>query len=29
MLEQVKTILGITGTYQDETIKGYIEEIMQ
>ena len=29
MLEQVKTILGITGTYQDETIKGYIEEVKQ
>ena len=29
MLEKVKTILGITGTYQDETIKGYIEEVKQ
>ena len=29
MLEKVKTMLGITGTYQDETIKGYIEEVKQ
>ena len=29
MLEKVKTILGITGTYQDETIKEYIEEVKQ
>lgn len=29
MLEKVKTMLGITGTYQDETIKEYIEEVKQ
>lgn len=27
MLEQVKTALGITGDYQDETIEGYIAEV--
>lgn len=28
MLEQVKTALGITGTYQDNTIQGYINEVI-
>lgn len=27
MLEKVKNALGITGDYQDETLKGYIEEV--
>ena len=27
MLENVKTMLGITGTYQDATIQLYIEEV--
>lgn len=27
MLEQVKTGLGITGTYQDNTIQTYIDEV--
>lgn len=29
MLKKVKSNLGITGNYQDETIKGYIEEVKQ
>lgn len=29
MLEQVKELLGITGKFQDETIKGWIDEIKQ
>lgn len=29
MLEQVKANLGITGTYQDTTIQGYIDEVKQ
>lgn len=29
MLEKIKTNIGITGNYQDETIKGYIEEVKQ
>lgn len=29
MLKKVKSNLGITGSYQDETIKGYIEEVKQ
>lgn len=29
MLEKVKTNLGITGTYQDETLQGYINEVKQ
>lgn len=29
MLEKVKSNLGITGNYQDETIKGYIEDVKQ
>ena len=29
MLEQVKQNLGITGTYQDKTIQGYIDEVKQ
>ena len=29
MLEKVKTMLGITGTYQDGTIQGYIDEVKQ
>lgn len=29
MLEKVKTMLGITGTYQDNTIQGYIDEVKQ
>ena len=28
MLENVKTALGITGTYQDATIQIYIDEVM-
>lgn len=28
-LEKVKTNLGITGTYQDATIQGYIDEVKQ
>lgn len=27
MLEQVKTLLGITGSYQDDTINEYIIEV--
>lgn len=27
MLEDVKKFLGITGTYQDDTLKVYIEEV--
>lgn len=27
MLEKVKASLGITGTYQDTTIQGYIDEV--
>lgn len=26
-LENVKSMLGITGTYQDNTLKGYIDEV--
>lgn len=29
MLEKVKTNLGITGSYQDEIIEGYINEVKQ
>lgn len=29
MLEKVKTNLGITGTFQDTTIQGYIDEVIQ
>lgn len=29
MLEKIKTNIGLTGSYQDETIKGYIEEVKQ
>ena len=29
MLEAVKKLLGITGTYQDDTISGYIAEVKQ
>ena len=29
MLEKVKTNLGITGTFQDTTIQGYIDEVKQ
>ena len=29
MLEAVKKLLGITGTYQDDTISGYIAEVQQ
>ncbi len=29
MLENVKAMLGITGTYQDEAIQGYIDEVKQ
>lgn len=29
MLEKVKNMLGITGSYQDDTIQGYIDEVMQ
>lgn len=28
MLEQVKTALGITGTYQDDTLQVYIDEVL-
>lgn len=27
MLEQIKTNLGITGTFQDSTIQGWIDEV--
>lgn len=27
MLEQIKTNLGITGTFQDTTIQGWIDEV--
>lgn len=29
MLEKVKAALGITGEYQDGTIQGYIDEVME
>ena len=29
MLEKIKANLGITGTYQDTTIQGYIDEVKQ
>lgn len=29
MFEKVKAYLGITGTYQDTTIQGYIDEVKQ
>ncbi len=29
MLEKVKSNLGITGTYQDTTIQGWIDEVEQ
>ena len=29
MLEEVKKRLGITGEYQDDTIKGYIDDVKQ
>lgn len=29
MLEKVKANLGITGTYQDTTIKGWIDEVKE
>ena len=29
MLERVKSDLGITGNYQDNTIQGYIDEVKQ
>ena len=29
MLEQVKKLLGITGSFQDSTIEGYIKEVTQ
>lgn len=28
MLTDVKKLLGITGTYQDDTIQGYIDEVV-
>lgn len=28
MLEKVKANLGITGTYQDKTIQGYIDDVI-
>lgn len=28
MIEDVKTALGITGSYQDATIQGYIDEVV-
>lgn len=28
MLESVKSLLGISGTYQDATLTGYINEVM-
>lgn len=27
MLEKVKKLLGVTGTYQDDALTGYIEEV--
>lgn len=27
VLQKVKNLLGITGEYQDDTIRGYIEEV--
>lgn len=29
LIDKVKANLGITGTYQDETIQGYIDEVKQ
>lgn len=29
MLEAVKVAIGITGTYQDATIQGYIDEVTE
>lgn len=29
MLSKVKTALGITGSYQDGTIQGYIDEVLE
>ena len=29
MLSEVKTALGITGSYQDETIQAYINEVQE
>lgn len=29
MLEQVKDLLGITGSFQDSTIEGYISEVKE
>ena len=29
MLERIKYNLGITGNYQDQTLRGYIEEVKQ
>ena len=29
MLQKVKTALGITGSYQDETIQAYINEVLE
>lgn len=29
MLDNVKTALGITGTYQDDTLQGYIDEVCE
>ncbi|MDD3137541.1 MAG: phage gp6-like head-tail connector protein [Lachnospiraceae bacterium] len=29
LLQKVKTAQGITGTYQDETIKGYISDVKE
>lgn len=29
ILEKVKKSLGITGTYQDETLNGYIDEVKE
>lgn len=29
VLETVKSMLGVTGTYQDATMSGYIEEVKQ
>lgn len=29
LLEKVKSMIGVTGTYQDATIQGYIDEVKQ
>lgn len=29
LLDEVKVLLGVTGTYQNNTIQGYIDEVKQ